>query len=54
MLTHTPSPMAFMIKIFKRPKNEKPFLLLAGGFAKKDALIPDINKLPLEDISSTI
>ena len=53
-LTHTPNPMAFMNKIFKRPKNEKPFLLLAVGFAKKDALIPDINKLPLEDISSTI
>ncbi|MEC7837560.1 MAG: nitroreductase family protein [Chloroflexota bacterium] len=53
-LTHTPSPMGFMNKIFKRPKNERPFLLLVVGFAKKDALIPDIEKLPLEKISSTI
>jgi nitroreductase len=53
-LTHTPSPMGFMNKIFKRPKNERPFLLLVVGFAKEDALIPDIDKLPLEKISSTI
>jgi len=53
-LTHTPSPMGFMNKIFKRPKNERPFLLLVVGFAEKGARVPNIKKLPLSKISSTV
>ena len=53
-LTHTPSPMGFMNKIFERPKNERPFLLLVVGLAEKDTMIPNIKKLPLNKISSTI
>ena len=53
-LTHTPSPMKFLNKIFKRPDNERPFLLLVTGFADKEAKIPDIEKLPLDKISTTI
>ena len=33
-LTHTP-PMGFMNKIFSRPQNERPYLLLVVGIAKK-------------------
>ena len=40
MLTHTPSPMNFLNKILKRPKNEKPFLLLVVGHSNKDCKIP--------------
>ena len=51
-LTHTPSPMRFLNKIFKRPDNERPFLLLVTGFADKEAKIPDIKKLPLDKMIS--
>lgn len=51
-LTHTPSPMNFLNKILGRPENEKPFLLLVAGFAAEDALVPDISRKPIEDITS--
>ncbi|MQG66174.1 MAG: nitroreductase family protein [SAR202 cluster bacterium] len=53
-LTHTPSPMGFLNKIFKRPKNERPFLLLVAGYAEKGAQVPDIQKMSLGEISSDI
>ena len=53
-LPHTPSPMGFLNKIFKRPKNERPFLLLVTGHAEKDTQVPDIKKFPLNLISSYI
>ena len=40
MLTHTPIPMNFLNKILKRPKNEKPFVLLVVGYPAKKAKIP--------------
>jgi len=54
MLTHTPSPMNFLNTILKRPKNEKPFLLLVVGFPSNDCKIPIFakNKKKLQDISS--
>ena len=53
-LTHTPSPMGFLNKIFKRPKNERPFLLLVAGYPEKEAQVPDIQKFSLSEISSYI
>ncbi len=54
MLTHTPSPMMFLNKILKRPKNEKPFVLLVVGFPSKKAKIPVYakRKKMLKDIST--
>ena len=49
-LTHTPSPMGFLSEILKRPKNEKPFLLIPVGYPAADATVPDIHKKPLEEI----
>ncbi len=43
-LTHTPSPMAFLSKILKRPENERPFLLLPVGYPEKEATVPNIQK----------
>ena len=43
-LTHTPSPMGFLEKILKRPKNEKAYLLIPIGFPKKDAQVPILSK----------
>jgi nitroreductase len=53
-LTHTPSPMGFLNKLLDRPPNEKPFLLLVAGYPAEDARVPDIQRKPLEKISSFI
>ncbi len=53
-LTHTPSPMRFLNQIFQRPKNERPFLLLVTGQPDENALVPKIERLPLENICSTV
>lgn len=51
-LTHTPSPMAFLNRILGRPAHEKPFLLLVVGHPAGDAMVPDIRRKSLEEISS--
>ena len=51
-LTHTPSPMAFLNRILKRPENERPFLLLVTGLPSADCVVPDIGKKPLDDIAT--
>ena len=43
-LTHTPSPMGFLEKICKRPKNERAYLLIPIGYPAEDAEIPDLGK----------
>lgn len=53
-LTHTPSPMGFLNEILKRPSNEKPYLLLVVGYPAEDAMVPDISKKPLDEISTFI
>ena len=53
-LTHTPSPMNFLNKILKRPKNERPFLLLVVGHPARGAKVPDIKKKSLNDIATFI
>ena len=50
-LTHTPSPMNFLTKILERPENERPFLLIPVGYAKEDALVPDLKRKPLSDVA---
>ena len=54
MLTHTPSPRAFLNEILERPKNEMPYLLLVVGHPAPECLVPDIQRLPLEGIASFI
>ena len=56
MLTHTPSPMNFLNKILKRPKNEKPFVLLVVGYPSQKAKIPIFakEKKILSEISTII
>lgn len=53
-LTHTPSPMGFLNEILGRPKNERPFLILVVGYPEDGATVPDINKKPLEEITSFV
>ena len=51
-LTHSPSPMAFLNQILARPAHEKPFLLLVVGHPSETALVPDIRRKELAEISS--
>ena len=51
-LTHTPSPMAFLNDILKRPSNERPFVLLVVGYPAADATVPSITRKSLEEIAT--
>ncbi|MBA3246557.1 MAG: nitroreductase family protein [Pyrinomonadaceae bacterium] len=53
-LTHTPSPMRFLSEILKRPKNEKPFVLIPVGYPADDARVPDIERKPLDEIMQVV
>jgi hypothetical protein len=46
-LTHTPSPMKFLTDILERP-----FLLLVVGYPTDGVMVPDIQRLPLNKIST--
>jgi hypothetical protein len=51
-LTHTPSPMKFLNNILGRPANEKPFLVLVVGYPAENAMVPDIVKKGLEEVTT--
>ncbi|MBE0550893.1 MAG: nitroreductase family protein, partial [Ignavibacterium sp.] len=51
-LTHTPSPMKFLNNILRRPANEKPFLVLVVGYSAENAMVPDIVKKGLEEVTT--
>ena len=53
-LTHTPSPMAFLKKILKRPANERPFLVLVVGYPAEGTTVPNISKKSLDEIATFI
>ncbi|MBI9010113.1 MAG: nitroreductase family protein [Tenericutes bacterium] len=44
ILTYTPSPDHFLTEILKRPKNEKPYMILVCGKGSKDYSLPNITK----------
>jgi iodotyrosine deiodinase len=50
-LTHTPSPMNFLVKVLNRPINEKPFLLLPVGYAVDETQVPVLERKSLEEIA---
>lgn len=51
-LTHTPSPMGFLNGILGRPRNEMPYLLLVVGHPAPGCRVPDIERLPLDRITT--
>ena len=53
-LTHTPSPMGFLDKVLKRPKNERAFLLIPVGYPAKDAQVPILVKKSVSDVISIV
>ncbi len=48
---HTPSPMGFLSAILKRPPNERPFILFPIGYPAPDAMVPDLARKSLDQIS---
>jgi nitroreductase len=50
-LTHTPNPMGFLSELLERPPNEKAYLILPVGYPSAGAMVPDIQRLPLSEIS---
>ena len=54
VLTHTPSPMAFLNEICERPAEEKAFVLLVVGYPAEGATVPAaaLEKKSLEEIAS--
>lgn len=50
-LTHTPSPMKFLKDILGRPANEQPYILFPVGYPADDAVVPDIERKPLGEVS---
>jgi len=49
-LTHTPSPMGFLARILERPENERPFILIPVGYPAAHAVVPDLERKPLDEI----
>ena len=50
-LTHTPSPMGFLRDILGRPKHEDALLVLPVGYPAENAIVPDIHRKTLDEIS---
>ena len=50
-LTHTPSPMRFLREILGRPEHEHAMLVMPVGYPAEEAMVPDISRKPLEEVS---
>lgn len=53
-LTYTPSRMDFLNDILARPANERLFLILVVGYPSGDAVVPNLQRKPLEQIVTFI
>ena len=53
-LTHTPSPMGFLSTILRRPKHERPFVLLPVGYPADDCVVPDLRRKSLDEVASFV
>ena len=50
-LTHTPSPMGFLRELLVRPEHEHAMLLMPVGYPDEGAMVPNIRRKSLDDIS---
>lgn len=50
-LTHTPNPMGFLGELLQRPANEKAMLVMPVGYPASGALVPDLQRKALDEIS---
>lgn len=51
-LTYTPSPMSFLNRLLGRPDSERPFLVLVTGYPAAGAMVPVLDKYPLDKIAT--
>ena len=51
-LTYTPNLMKFLNDILGRPQTEKPFLVLVVGYPAENAMVPDIVKKGLKEVTT--
>ena len=49
-LTHTPSPMAFLSDLLRRPRNERPFIVFPVGYPADDCRVPELARKPLDAV----
>jgi nitroreductase len=49
-LTHTPSPMAFLTELLKRPPNERPMVIIPVGYPAPGATVPAIQRKRLDEV----
>lgn len=49
-LTHTPSPMKFLAELLDRPENERAYCLIPVGYPTDGAVVPDLERKPLDEI----
>jgi iodotyrosine deiodinase len=49
-LTHTPSPMGFLRELLGRPANERAYVVIPVGYPAERAMVPDLQRKPLEDV----
>jgi iodotyrosine deiodinase len=53
-LTHTPSPMRFLNRILRRPRSDRPYLILVTGYPAEGAMVPVISKKRLDEFATFI
>ena len=53
-LPYTPARMGFLNNILGRPENERPFLVLVVGYPAEKAMVPEIKKKSLNEISTFV
>lgn len=51
-LTHTPNPMGFLNQILERPVNERAVMMVVAGYPATGAMVPDLIRKPLSEITS--
>lgn len=53
-LPYTPYRMGFLRQILGRPENERPLLIVVTGYPAHDAVVPEIDRKPLDRIATFV
>jgi iodotyrosine deiodinase len=53
-LTHTPSPMGFLGEVLRRPRHERPYLLIPVGYPAAEATVPRLRRKTLDEVRVVI
>lgn len=53
-LVYAPSPMGFLNRILGRPRNERPFVIVAAGYPAQGAQVPALPRKPQDEIADYV